>query len=355
MSATASTTASATGEAAKLRVALAGAGMISRHHLLAWRALRSRAEIVAVCDPDRPRADLRADEFGIPVSFTEPDRMLDQVRPDVLDIASPRDTHVAWAEAAAARGIAILCQKPMAPTLDQGIAMVRRVGGQARLMVHENWRFRPWYRTVRRWLDAGDLGELRAFGLSTISSGLLPDADGRRPALERQPFMARERRLMIAEVLIHHLDVARFLCGPLRVVAARAAKTVQDVVGETQAAIFLETARGMPVVVSGNMAASGFPPTARDRLEIFGSRASIVLEGSVLRLLGPAPRQENLDLAAGYQESFDSTIRHFVDGLATGAKFETDPDDNLETLRLVEHAYWAAGRHAIEPDRGGSA
>ena len=62
-----------------------------------------------------------------------------------------------------------------------------------------------------------------------ITSGMLPDADGRRPALERQPFMQHEERLMIAEVLIHHLDVMRFLCGELRVVAARTAHTVPDV------------------------------------------------------------------------------------------------------------------------------
>ena len=45
----------------------------------------------------------------------------------------------------------------------------------------------------------------------------------------------------------------------------------------------------------------------------------------------------------GYQASFDGVIAHFVDCLETGAAFETNPVDNLETLRLVEHAYWAAG------------
>lgn len=333
-----------------LRVALAGAGMISRHHLLAWRSLRPQVDVVAVCDPDRSRADLRADEFGIPASYTKPEQMLDEARPSALDIASPRETHAAWAEAAAARGIAILCQKPMAPTLDEAAALVRTVDHRARMMVHENWRFRPWYRTVRAWIDSGELGELRMFGLSTISSGLLADADGRRPALERQPFMARERRLMIAEVLIHHLDVARFVCGSLRVVSARAKRTVAEVQGETQAVIFLETARGMPVLVSGTMAAPGFPPGTGDRLEIVGSRATILLEGNMLRLLGPAPREDTLHLAAGYQESFDRTISHFVDCLATGAAFETDAADNLETLRLVEHAYWASGLHTIESE-----
>jgi D-apiose dehydrogenase len=335
-----------------LRVALAGAGMISRHHLLAWQALHPDVEMVGIFDPDERRAARRAEEFGVRAFYGEPAAMLDAVRPAVLDIASPRETHAAWAMAAAERGIAVLCQKPMAPTLAEADVLVRGIGGRVRMMVHENWRWRPWYRTVRGWLDAGELGEILAFDLSMFSSGLLPDAAGRRPALERQPFMQAEKRLMIAEVLIHHLDVARFLCGSLRVVGARTERTLPDVVGETLAAIFLETAKGAPVAVAGSMATPGFPPATADRLQIVGSRASVVLADGMLRLLGPTPRTEPLDFSAGYQASFDATIRHFVECLASGEQFETDPMDNLETLRLVEHAYWASGPHADDGEAG---
>jgi predicted dehydrogenase len=93
------------------------------------------------------------------------------------------------------------------------------------------------------------------------------------------------------------------------------------------------------------MAAPGYPPRPPDRLEIVGTRASAVLEDSGLSLLGPRPRGQRYDPDQGYQASFDGVIAHFVDCLETGAPFETGPDDNLETLRLVEHAYWAAGLH----------
>jgi len=150
---------------------------------------------------------------------------------------------------------------------------------------------------------------------------------------------------MIAEVLIHQLDVVRYLCGPLRVVGARALKTLPEVRGESLATIFLETATGAPVEVTGTMAAPGYPPRPPDRLEVVGTQASAVFADSELRLLGPRPRSQAYDPDQGYQASFDGVIAHFVDCLETGAPFETDPADNLETLRLVEHAYWAAGRH----------
>ncbi len=139
----------------------------------------------------------------------------------------------------------------------------------------------------------------------------------------------------------------RWLCGELHVIAARCANTAPGVVvGETLADIFMENAAGAPVTVTGNIAAPGYPPRVPDRLEIVGSRASVVFDQDELRLAGPAPRREQYDRDAGYQASFDAVIAHFIDCLETDAPFETDPYDNLETLRLVEHAYWAAGRHA---------
>jgi D-apiose dehydrogenase len=327
-----------------LRVAIAGAGMISWHHLLAWQKLGDRIQLVAVCDPDIDRARQRADEFGIPHTYSDAKALLAGEEIDALDVASPRETHAAWVEAAAARGIPILCQKPLTPTLAEADALVAAVAGKARLMVHENWRFRPWYRRARQWIEEGVLGQLLLGRMTLITSGMLPDASGQRPAFVRQPFMAGEHRLMISEVLIHHLDTMRYLCGPLRVVAARTRRTIDTAEGETLASIFMETAAGCPVDVTGTMAAPGFPPRASDRLELIGSKASLVFHDFELRLLGDSPRHKQFDSGEGYQASFDAVIAHFVDCLHTGAPFETHPADNLDTMRLVEHAYLAAGQ-----------
>jgi predicted dehydrogenase len=326
-----------------LKVALAGAGMISWYHLVGWRNLGERVRLVAVCDPDAAKAAKRAKEFSIPNVYRDSDAMFAAEAIDALDVITPRRTHAEWVDAAADRGIDVLCQKPLTPTLAESEALVRRVAGRSRLMAHENWRFRPWYRELKRWIVEGELGDVVLARMATLTSGLLPDASGRRPLLEREPYTQHEERLMIAEVLIHHLDVMRFLCGDLRVVAARGARTIPDVIGETVAAIFLETASGVPVEVTGTMVAAGYPARTADSLEVVGSKASATFADFVLHLHGATPRSQPYDADLGYQASFDGTIAHFVDCLETGASFETDPVDNLETLRLVEHAYWAAG------------
>src|SRR5205807_3061659 len=120
-------------------------------------------------------------------------------------------------------------------------ALARTTAGEIRLMVHENWRFRPWYRQMARWLSDGRIGDLLYCNISMFSSGLLDNENGRRPALERQPSLRTEDRLMIADVLIHHLDVARWLLGPLQVAYARSARTLSYVTGETLATIVLES------------------------------------------------------------------------------------------------------------------
>jgi predicted dehydrogenase len=333
-------------DARPLRVALAGAGLISWYHLTAWSRLAHQIELVAICDPNRSRADRRAREFDIPSVYESADEMLAGEDIDAIDIVSPRATHGPLIEASARLGKAILCQKPLTPTLMEAEALLAKIAAGTRLMVHENWRFRPWYRELKRWISAGEIGVIHHARLSVIDSGLLMNASGRRPHLERQPFLATESRLMITEGLIHHLDVMRFLCGSLRVVSARALHTIPEIKGETLATIMLESPSGAAVLVNGCMTAPGYPASAEDCLEVIGSRASVVLSDARLRLLGPGEKERRYNPAEAYQASFDGAIAHFVTRLRTGEPFETSPEDNLETLRLVEHAYWAAGLHA---------
>jgi predicted dehydrogenase len=65
---------------------------------------------------------------------------------------------------AADHGVHIMLQKPMAETVAEAEALVEHVGERVRFMVHENYRFRPHYMTVRRWIDEGRIGEAASCG-----------------------------------------------------------------------------------------------------------------------------------------------------------------------------------------------
>ena len=122
---------------------------------------------------------------------------------DAVDIAAPRQFHAPLVRLAAKRRLPVLCQKPLAPNLHEAIELAAEVKNQTRLMVHENWRFRGYYRDAAAWLREGRIGDVKQAQLTLLTSGVLPGPDGLRPALERQPFMRGEKRMLVAEVLIH--------------------------------------------------------------------------------------------------------------------------------------------------------
>jgi D-apiose dehydrogenase len=326
-----------------LRVGLAGAGWVSAHHLTAWKRVRDAA-VVAVCDPDSARAHARAAEFAIPAVYTDAAAMLHDERLDVLDVSAPVDAHVALVLQAAERGLDVLCQKPLAPSLAEAERLVADTHGRIRLMVHENWRFRPPYRQVAAWQADGLVGEILQCRLSARSSGLLsPDGATTPESLVRQPFLATLPRLIVAELLIHHLDVVRWLVGPLTVTAAQLGRNSNQVVGEDAATILLRGPAGASVVVDGNMSASGYPPTGVDLLELIGAGASVFFDGLELTLAREETQTLRYDPTDAYEAAFTGAISHFVGCIRSGAPFETDGVDNLETLKLVDATYAVAG------------
>jgi predicted dehydrogenase len=328
----------------RARIGMIGAGWVTAHHLAAWRSLEEEASVVAICDPDPSAVAARAEAFGIAGRFASAEAMLDEAEIDALDICSPRETHAAMVRLGAGRGLAMMCQKPLAPTLAEAEALVSEVGGSVPLMVHENWRFRPYYRRLRAWLDEGRLGTIRQVRLEFCSSGMIAGGDGRRPALVRQPFLVGLERMLVTEILIHHLDTLRFLLGNLAVDAAWLQRTSDATRGEDVASIALHrVADGVPVFVSGNLAVPGAPPLPSDALTIVGSRGVARVDGAVLTFEGERTERIAFDAEASYAQAYRDTIAHFLDGLNRGGAFETAPADNLLTLALVEEVYRMSG------------
>ncbi|GLQ10427.1 NADH-dependent dehydrogenase [Devosia yakushimensis] len=323
----------------KRRVGMIGAGWVSAYHLPAWQKRSAQAEIVAIADPSTSAAQARAEAFDIPAIYADAASMLAHENLDIVDICAPREAHADLVRLAAQAGVAIICQKPLATDFAAASALVAGVANTT-LMVHENWRFRAWYRRLRDWLDAGVAGDIRQVSLEFLSSGMIAGPDGQRPALVRQPFFRTQQRLLVMEVLIHHLDTLRFLLGEMDVIAARLERSNADITAEDIAAITLRRrSDGLLIHVTGNLAVHGAPPAPRDHLRMFGTSGTIELDGTQLTALGEHPHTEQFDADAVYQGSYDAAIAHFLDCLNAKKPFETAPADNMETLRLVEAIY----------------
>src|SRR5690242_6399323 len=124
-----------------LRFAVVGAGFWSRYQLAAWKELPV-AECVAVYNRTLPKAQALAREFGVPGVYDDLDAMLTSEQLDFVDIISAPEAHEEHVRAVASRGLPVVCQKPIAPTLAAAERMVEvcRDAGVP-FIIHENFRY----------------------------------------------------------------------------------------------------------------------------------------------------------------------------------------------------------------------
>lgn len=326
-----------------LRVGMIGAGAISRFHIIGWRDCPG-AELVAICDPDVELARGKAAEFGIAGVYPDAVAMLDAGRLDAVDIVAPVGVHALLCRLAADRGLHVMCQKPMTPDVASAQALIAAIGDRVRFMVHENYRFRPHYAQVRQWVAEGRVGRpLQA--RMTVRSASFVAPPGEVPfLLGRQPYLAKFPRLLIFEILIHHIDALRAILGELSVADCVTGRINPDLAGEDMALIRFEGTDGLGVVIDANVSARGYPPLPTDRLEIVGSEDTLILDRDRLWLASKPEEVVLHDLQKNYQACFSDAIAHFVARIADGKPFETDRLDNLRTLKLMEAAYAAAER-----------
>ena len=324
-----------------LKGALVGAGMISLYHLRAWQA--SGVPIVAICDIDRAAAEARAEEFGIDRVYDDPEKMFADGGFSLVDIAASVTAHDSVTRLAADHSVHVILQKPMVETVARAEALVTYVGDRIRFMIHENYRFRPHYMTVRKWIADGRIGDIRHIVMSCRGSGLC-DRPGQEPFLvERQPYLKGFKRNLVFESMIHHLDVCRALAGPLTVVAAKLNRLATGLPCEDTASILMEGKDGLIVTADGCLCAPGYALLHGDRLEVIGTTGTIIMDYNRVFIVGAEEQAVEVDLLGRYQECFDIATKAFVDGVRNDTPFETDRLDNLQTLRLMESVYNAAG------------
>ena len=202
---------------AALKGVCIGAGYFSRFHYEAWSRI-PEVEITALCDLDAARAADVAGAFRIPAVYTDVRALLDSERPDFVDIITPPSTHEAICQEAGARGVSIICQKPFAPTIEEAERIVALAATDGvRLMVHENFRFQPWHREIKKLLEEGVIGEK----LHTLTfTSRMGDGWGPEAYLGRQPYFRTMPRLLVYETGVHFIDTFRFLAGEVRQVYA---------------------------------------------------------------------------------------------------------------------------------------
>jgi myo-inositol 2-dehydrogenase/D-chiro-inositol 1-dehydrogenase len=315
-----------------LNIGLLGVGRIGLTHARAVTGIAA-ARIAAVFDPVEAAAQAAMDLTGAHRATVE--EIMADPAIDAVIIATPTDLHAAQVEQAARAGKAIFCEKPI--DLDIGrvracLEVVEQTG--ARMQIGFNRRFDREFAELRAQIDAGAVGEVEMIQITS--------RDHAPPPIE---FVKRSGG-MFRDMMIHDLDMARFLMGEEFVeVFATGSVLIDPEIGAAgdvdTATATLKTASGKIAVITTNRrAAYGHD----QRAEVHGSKGMVSIGNkratSVSVADGSGYRTEPLlaSFMVRYADAYRQELTAFVEALQTGGPLSPSGDDGLRALELAEAA-----------------
>lgn len=326
---------------------MVGYGYFARFHLNAWQRMDD-VELVGLAEtsPAR-RAVAQQDAPGLSI-FQSIDEMLAAESLDILDVATPPTTHMSLVSPQLGNVPVVICQKPFCENLQQAEILAELAAkSTSKLVVHENFRFQPWYREIERLLKAGRLGRVvQAQFRLRPGDGASEDA-----YLDRQPYFRQMEKFLIRETGVHWVDVFRFLFGEPIALSADLFRTNPVIAGEDSGTFTLQMADGARIHFDGNRTLDH--PAQNRRLTmgeflVEGSNASLRLSGDggiELREFGSNDwrvheyKFQNVDFGGDCVFQFQQHVR---DHLLNGATLENEAKEYIKNLVVQEDIYLAA-------------
>jgi predicted dehydrogenase len=329
-----------------------GAGYFSHFQYEAWERI-PEVTVAAFCNRNAQRAEPIIENFGIPRHYTDYRQMLEKEKPDIVDIITPPPTHLEMCKIAADLGVHIICQKPLAPTFDEArqiVELTDRAG--VRFMVHENWRFQPWYREIRKLLDAGAVGDKIH---SLYFRSRMGDGWGENAYIPRQPYFREYPRLLVYENGVHFIDTYRYLAGEVKDVYAVLKKLNPVIAGEDSGVVIFNFVSGTTGIWDANRYNECNYENARYTfgemlIDASGGSIRLALDGTItIQPLGKKERKHDYfhEDRAFSGDCCYTTQRHFIDRMIDGEPFETNGYEYLKTLAVQEAVYESASKNTI--------
>lgn len=326
------------------RVAIVGAGYFGQFHYDAWSRIEG-CEIVALCTRSGTGAAETAARYGVGSTYTDLAAMIANSTPDLVDITAPPETHLEAIRTIAPRVKWIVCQKPFCRDLaeaEDAIALAESHG--ARIVIHENFRFQPWYRAIKGLLDADAIGMPWQ-----VSFRLRPgDGQGADAYMARQPYFQTMERFLVHETAIHWIDTFRFLFGDITSVSASLARLNPAIAGEDAGIIQFAFASGQRGLFDGNRLADHAATNRRrtmGEMEIEGPAGTIRLDGdAAIHIRKHGTNEWTAHIYDWTDHLFGGDCVYLTNkaalmALRTGTPAETEASAYLENLRIERAVY----------------
>ena len=333
-----------------LRWGIAGFGWVAQDFAAPAIAASRNGALVAVHDLSATARQNAASAFPQASIHTDLQPFLQQI--GAVYVATPNHAHREIVEQAARAGVAVLCEKPMAATLEDATAMVAACArANVTYATAFDQRFHPAHLHAAALIRNGALGRIFAIRIAYCCW-----VDGNFQNDNWRIDRARAGGGALIDLAPHGLDLASCLLGErLTDIASLAQNRVQDYAVEDGAMIIARSASGVLVQlhISYNCPET-FP---RRRLEILGTRAQIVASdtmgqtpGGTLTMTDAATGAiTTIDVPDAGRSPFLNQMEAFADAVLTGSTFPHPPSQDLQIMALVaqaQHQAEASLRHA---------
>ena len=333
-----------------LKFAVIGCGFWSHFQIAAWKELEG-IELVAVYNRKISRAESTAKKFGVARYYDDIEALFQNEDLDFVDIITDVDTHPMFVELAAKRGLAVICQKPMAPTLVQARHMLETcTQAGVPFFIHENFRWQAPIRKLKEIIEQGAIG--RPFKARVTFACSFP-------VFKNQPFLADLDQFILTDIGSHILDICRFLFGEAQSLYCLTQSVNPGIKGEDVANVLMQMDSGVQCHAEMSYASvlehEQFPQTY---VLIEGEKGSIQLgknfeirittkEGTRIETGEPKLYEwVDPDYAVVHSSIVDCN-RDILKAMQGKGEAETTGADNFKTVKLVFGSYESVEKNAV--------
>jgi predicted dehydrogenase len=299
-------------------------------HAAAWSA--TEATIAGFVSKDLPVAEKLAAHYSA-VLYPDLETMLADV--DVVDICTPTHLHRDMALAAAAAGKDVVCEKPLARTVEQGQEMIAACAeAGVKLMVAHVVRFFPEYAQAKTQVDGGNIGQPAVLRLTR---GVFQP----KKVVDNWFVDQEKSGGMMLDLMIHDLDYARWVAGEVESVYAKKISSSSPGSGIDHGLAILQHKSGAISHVEGSWAYP--PPLFRTRFEIAGSNGLIQQDSEATDAIGLHLHQAGdedipdvpLPSSPLDEDPYTTEIKAFHDCIAHNTAVPVSGADGLAALQIA--------------------
>lgn len=331
----------------KMKIAIVGCGDIARYTALGAK-LNRKIELSACMDIDAGRAAAFAKRFRIKKSFDDYEKMLDEAEIDAVYIASPHDLHGEMIKSAISRSLDVLCEKPIATSIDDALDICRLSKEAGRKVgVNHQYRYDSGCYALVAAAKSGSLGDIR-YGRCNVpwrrGEEYFNDAPWHRS-------LKRSGGGTILTQASHIVDIMLLAVGrPASALCVTDNKVYSDIEVEDTALGIIETANGNQISVTTSMVAV---PEQKVTAEVYGSRGTGIYRGpespkikfrgvKVKKVKPPGRGLSNL-------HALFRSIEGFRRWVVEDEKFLTPVEETLPLLSAIGALYRSARSGKREP------